>query len=690
MSKRKLHKVPSEFKLTAAAVMTFADDDEKSLPTFTLNAYNGGPMRFWQFYHPVVIDLRGLKVGAKKRPALYSHDRLKPVGHTVGASKGVSSLALEGVMSVDTEDSRMIVSAAQNGFQWQVSVGVKVTKIVLVAEGKTVKVNGELMEGPLYVAKKSELQEVSFVTLGADDTTSAKIAAMQADFTQEGSNMKYEEWLAAKGFDGDLTEEQEVSLKAMYKAEMADLKAKADANKGLGKVPVNLDAAETPAPVATAADAVAEVRAAAADEKLRIIDINTLEADFDGADKIKAEAIKGGVTVIEAELNLLRAGRPKPPAIHQHAPTATPDVLEAAVCLATSLPAIEDHFPEQTLDAAHTQFRNQVGLQEILLAAAFQGGYSGRHRISTGNLPDVLQAAFSTSDISGILGNAANKHSLAAFMHTDQAWRAIVATKNVADFKVNTSYRLGADAKFKKVGAGGELSHGTLSEESFTNQAETFGRMFAITRQDIINDDLGALTQGPKLLGHGAGISLNELIWKLFMDNLAFFTSARNNYAEGADTALSLAGLKTADTLLRKQKDAEGNPLGLKPAILLVPTGLRTDALGWAHDTEVNETTTANKAKPKKNPFSGAFKPVDTPYLSDTDFTGNSVLKWYLLADPRVIPVIEVAFLNGVQAPTIEHASADFKTLGIQMRGYHDVGVAMQDYRGGVAMKGEA
>jgi len=76
--------------------------------------------------------------------------------------------------------------------------------------------------------------------------------------------------------------------------------------------------------------------------------------------------------------------------------------------------------------------------------------------------------------------------------------------------------------------------------------------------------------------------------------------------------------------------------------------------------------------------------------LSNSHYTGNSSKAWYLLADPGDLPVIEVAVLNGQESPTIETAEADFSVLGIQMRGYHDFGVALQDARGGVKAKGEA
>jgi hypothetical protein len=90
------------------------------------------------------------------------------------------------------------------------------------------------------------------------------------------------------------------------------------------------------------------------------------------------------------------------------------------------------------------------------------------------------------------------------------------------------------------------------------------------------------------------------------------------------------------------------------------------------------------------NPHQGKFRVEVSRYLANTKYTGNSAKAWYLLADPTDLPVIEIAFLNGQEAPTIETAQADFNVLGIQMRGYHDFGAALQDPRAAVKVKGEA
>ena len=87
------------------------------------------------------------------------------------------------------------------------------------------------------------------------------------------------------------------------------------------------------------------------------------------------------------------------------------------------------------------------------------------------------------------------------------------------------------------------------------------------------------------------------------------------------------------------------------------------------------------------NPIVGSL--ATTTDLANAIYTGNSAKAWYLLADPSDLPVIEMAFLNGQEAPTVETSDADFNMLGIRMRGYHDFGVNLQDPRGGVKSKGE-
>jgi len=362
--------------------------------------------------------------------------------------------------------------------------------------------------------------------------------------------------------------------------------------------------------------------------------------------------------------------------------------------LTSRLDGVEKLHDEPTLEAATRRFRGGIGLQELLLEAAWANGYTGRNFRDSREVlrfafrPDLV-AAFSTIDIGGILSNVANKFLLEGFFSVERTWRNICAVRNVSDFKTVTSYRLIGKDQYEQVAPGGELKHGTLGNEQYTNKADTYGLVLSIDRRDIINDDLGAITTVPRKLGRGSGLKINDVFWRTFMNNSAFFTAAAKNYVEGADTTLTIDGLTKAEVTFMDQVDSDGKPIGIMPSIVLVPTALSAIGTQLYKSMELRDTTSSTKY-PIANPHQGKFRVEVSRYLSNSQYTGYSSKAWYLLADPRDLPVIEVAFLNGQESPTIESAEADFNVLGIQLRGYHDLGCALQDPRAGVKAKGEA
>ena len=171
----------------------------------------------------------------------------------------------------------------------------------------------------------------------------------------------------------------------------------------------------------------------------------------------------------------------------------------------------------------------------------------------------------------------------------------------------------------------------------------------------------------------------------------AFFSvrgAGNKNFVSGADTALGIDGLTKGEVAFMDLVDSDGKPTGVMPSIMLVPTALSAMGTQLYKSVELRDTT-ANTKFPVANPHQGKFRIEVSRYLSNALYTGNSAKAWYLLADPSDLPVIEMAFLNGQEAPTVETSDADFNMLGIRMRGYHDFGVNLQDPRGGVKSKGE-
>jgi len=657
-------------------------EGEGKLRKFRMVAYTGAAMKVG-FGWPVVVDLAGLTVPGQRRPILRDHDPARIVGHTeaIEVTAGGRRLNVAGLISGVGDDAAEVVALAANGFPWQASIGASVERMEYVDRGSSVTVNGRSVAGPVYVARATTLGEVSFVPMGADANTSAAVAA-----NAEGFSMTFDAWLAAKGFDpAAITDAQRAVLQAAFAAEQAPTPTPTP----------------TPTPPPDVQAAVEEMRRQVAADVRRVADVRRLCAGqpaatvrHNGVDvPLEAHAIADGWDAARVELELLRAGRDAANVIRTSGAAAeplSPDVLAAAVAVAGRLARPERHFTPQVLEAADRRFRRGIGLQELLLTAAAANGYRGRGSVR-GDLREVLRAAFSSVSLPGILSDSANKFLLQGFLGVDQAWSQIAARRPVNDFKTITGYRLTGGLDFEIVGPGGEISHGSLGEESYTNKAETYGKMLAITRQDIINDDLGALTAVPQRIGRGAGTKLNAVFWAEFMDNAAFFATGNANYISGNTTNLSSEGLRAGVEKLRKQTDPDGQPLALTPKLLVVPPELESVADELYTSTNVNTGGAATTEKvPNRNVFAGKYQPVVSPYLSNSSYTGYSATAWYLLADPMDLAVIEVVFLNGVEVPTVETADADFNTLGVQMRGYFDFGVNKQEPRGGIKSKGAA
>ncbi len=657
--------------ITIEAAEEGQGDGRPKLPRFSMVAYTGGPMRIAGWRWPVIVDLAGLAIPSQSRPIRFGHDMASGVGHTDAIRIEDGRLVATGIVSRDTQAAREIVASARNGFPWQASIAAAVEEFEFVRENQKVLVNGRQFNGPVNVVRKATLGEISFVDLGADGATSASLAAAGLQANQQENQAM--ESLS----DANLPPEQQRTAQ-VQPDEPADNRVAAEVSDA-GLAP------QVPSPKAPASDTQAA-------EAARVLAIRMVCAGKHP--QIEAQAIQERWDVNRTALAVLREERPKAPAVQvRSAEVVSSRLLEAACMLTAKAVGVEELFDEPTLEAATRRFRGGIGLQELLLEAAWANGYPGRNfRDSRAVLrfafrPE-LEAGFSTIDIGGILSNVANKFLLDGFFSVERTWRNICAVRNVSDFKTVTSYRLIGTDQYEQVAPGGELKHGTLGNETYTNKADTYGLVLSIDRRDIINDDLGAITTVPRKLGRGSGLKINDVFWKTFLDNASFFSAANRNYLEGADTALSIDGLTKAEVAFMDQVDSDGKPIGIMPAILLVPTALSAIGSQLYKSMELRDTT-SNKSYPVANPHQGKFRVEVSRYLSNSQYPGNSSKAWYLLATPDDLPVIEVAFLNGQESPTIETADADFNVLGIQARGYHDFGVARQDPRGGVKLKGE-
>ena len=627
---------------------------EQPLPQFTLVAYTGVKVQTKDFPCPVVVDLQGIDIPVQKIPVRFEHKSFQGVGHTEKiVIVGVEVLA-DGVISRDTSWARDVAMSAKNGFPWQASMGGPIYEAEYIPFGQKVTVNGDVFEGEIYVIRKMTLKEISFVDLGADPNTSAKI------------EFQYEE--------GQPPVKNEMNTNLETKTE-----------------------AKVETPVTAAAPKFDAVQMMAEFQRNMIIDQRRIAAiEKIGGGKfpdLEAKAIEDGWAVEKFHSEFQAKTMPDASKVtvtgtQPHQGGLKPTALEA-IALATSgssLAYLEAQYDAPTLDMID-KFRG-IGIQEFCSLAC-----SGQH------LPNPrrdcrgwLEAAFSSVSLPGILSNIANKVLLEGFLLMDDTWKKIAKTASVNNFQRHTRFRMNGQFKFEKVGADGEIKHGQLGEQQFSQQIDTYAIMFGLSRQMIINDDLAAFADMPRSIGVGAGDAISDAVWECILgnpkqaDGFDFFSTQHKNLISGAKAGLDVKGLTNAEIKFSEQERAQGRPLGIPAKILLVPTALKVAAETLMKSLTLNETTAENDPKPVMNPHAGKYETVATPYLASKAFPGNSASAWYLFADPRRLPAVEVAFLNGQERPTIERADADFNYMGVLFRGAIDFGVKEQDWRGALKM----
>ncbi|MDF1839951.1 MAG: hypothetical protein P1U77_00850 [Rubripirellula sp.] len=656
--------VPSSLRIVCddAATITLAavetpEEGKPSLRKFSMTAYTGGAMRLGGWPYPVVVDLAGMRVTRKSRPILKDHDRGSIVGHTDDIAITDKSLEVAGVISGVGATAQEVIATSENGFPWQASLGASADKVVFIPEGKTANANGREFKGPVYVARKSTLGEVSFVALGADDDTEARVAAGLADADEPDDA------------ETDPTDDLEP----------------VNASLNMSTKPKTETKTATTSPVS-------DMRAEAAAESRRIAGIRKVCAG-NHAD-IEADAIEQGWSTTKTELAVLRSERPKAPEQTQNSRRYSREVLEAAACLSVGIEekTLLASYGEKTLDAANPL--RHIGLRELVAECARMEGIDVPRVFGDGTA--TIRAGFSSMSLPSIMENVMNKTLLAAYQNTPIAAFDLCSVGTVTDFKEVARYRLLGTGGFEQVAPDGELKHGKLSEQKYSNKADTYGQILTLTRHDIINDDLSAFMDIPRQMGRSGAESIDDLFFTLLLKNAGFFSSANANLLQGADTKFGPDALTVAKTTFRKQKAGPGGkpkdqkPINIRPEYLVVPVELETEAELLMGSSQLMIDAQGSPTKiPVDNPHRNKYRIISTPHLSDSYYPGASAAAWYLFANPQVLPAFEIVFLNGRRTPIIERVEMPPNTLGMGFRSYIDFGVNSQDHRAAVKVAGE-
>jgi hypothetical protein len=399
---------------------------------------------------------------------------------------------------------------------------------------------------------------------------------------------------------------------------------------------------------------------------------------------IEERAIVEGWDVRRTRLEVLRAGRPTPPAFSTRSFAPTRQTLEAAVLAHMGY----EHLAEKYLGATAAQQARDLRATNLIDLCRAALELDGKD--VPGGRDALIRAALSTYSLPVALGDAANKLLMDAYTETPATWRSFAGIKSATDFKPHTGLRGSDVGDLTQLAPGGEIKHGSVKEMTYPFRIDTFAKMISIDRRDIINDDLSLFDETARNLGRAAMRSLSDLVYQVLLANAGnFFSGGHANYDTGTATALSSASLGAGIAKMMSQRDGEGRDLDIRPRTLLVPPELQQTAKELLMSDFLQR---ANNDVPTGNALKNAVTLEVEPRLSNAGrFSGTSAKAWYLFAGPADAAMI-VAFLQGQQAPTVEFFGLDAEpnVLAASWRVYFDYGAALADHRAAYKAKGEA
>lgn len=556
---------------------------------------------------------------------LFNHDRDAVVGH-------IEKVWLEdnrgkALVRFDTdEQSETIFQKVQSGTLQGVSVGYAINRYEVLEDEDTKSTNGRF-NGPAYVVTDWEPLEISIVSVPADPTVGVGRSAEEIHTSID-------------------TQEDNTRMDQEKNLEVQEVKS---------------------APVETGLTQ-ADLQKAMEQERKRTSEITTMFRDFDveGAD----EAIVMGVSVDEARAMVMDQLRARNKGVSVTMGEAESDKFRAAaqdaVLMAAGIPVAE---PAPGANELRGYSMIEMARESLRRECDTKANFGD-------NMEMARAAINSTSTFPAIMSNLANKSVMTGFNEAETTYQVWAGKGSNRDFKEAARVALSEAGNLELVPEGGQFQQDFLGEASARTKVATYGKLFSLTRQAIINDDLGLFSKIATKYGSAAKRLVNKMVYAQLtgnvkmQDNVALFDAKHGNVA-GTGEALSVKAIAKAITAMRRQKGITGEAtLNITPKYLVVPPELEMTAYQIVNSTAAVDGVNSGVA----NPYKGRFIVVADAELTDPD-------AWYLVADATQHDTIEVTYLNGVETPRLETRQG-FDVDGIEYKVAFDCGVSALDFRG--------
>jgi hypothetical protein len=638
----------------------------------TFQGYSGDQVNLqdYGFDYPVVYNVAGIET-SQKIPILYNHDDL--VGHTTSIRKVENGSAVrgKGLASIPGDSNNKIVSGIQNGFPWQASMGLKVeySRDNIQLHEKSVTVNNREFKGPVYVVNKSSLREMTVTPLGRDSNTSF-------EFLNQERRMEIKNAVKA-GEDKTTPTPPTDSTPPTDKVGNSAPKDKAPVDP-----PAPEKVENTPAPVPP-------VHSGGMDPIVRrgMKLLNRYPGKWEMIEKgldngWDDEAIENSI-----KLEDLNNGLPKPPSpgIKKGENFENQLHVNMAMSFGSSPEYLAKKFPKELVDNADS--RPQMGIQELLVNAAnVSGGNFYGYSDPEAVCKFLKNTGYSTFDLPDFFRKVSDTMK-------DERWEinppfapTVCKEGNNKDFRKTERMRITGGDMWNPVADDGKLElFSTGGQKKYETSLRTYGSLFTMTREEIINDDMGALSDMMDIMVEGAMMIPDYQLGKLMIDQApsagTFWVDDDNSFD---NTALTRPNLSTAYNAIRQYTEVKErvnwNVMLNERWTLIVSPNLEETAWELLKQDRIVNDTTANTKTGDKNYWFGrmdiktfAQMANTSAFTSGSKFVGNTT--WILWPSSLRFAPYEITYLRGQKRPVVESVDLPATLLGFGTRGYWDVKV---------------
>ena len=678
---RSEHKPPKDMSYRTLSVRLADGGGPATLNTesrsFEVIGASEAPVEVWDYQRgelvPEVLLMDGCEMPASRQiPLLDSHMRWDTAS-VLGSFREMKTSGDQLVGRVffsSAPEAESPYAKAREGHLTDFSVGYRVISSQWVPAGEKATVRGRSFVGPVRVTTRWKVRELSICPIGADER--AKARSEHTNPSKEGDifmNAKLRAYLEKRGLAKDADEAA----------------AWAFCDKISDEDAVRAAAGQSPSSAANMVDVDKMRREATGEERERIISIDALCRKAKREDLARDYIAKGtAINDVRRELMDLILNAVENEGGYGHRKPIESGLDE------------RDKFRAAVGDAL--SMRCGARIEKPAPGATDLRGYSmleiARHSLRVCNLPvggnvmEMVGRALTVSDFPYILGAVANKSLKEGWDQAEETWKIWCATGSVNDFKTHTAVRAGEVDTLDQIPDTGQYKYSERDEEKEQYSIATYGKLLAITRQAIINDDVSALADIPRSMGESAARTVGDLPYAVLTANAAmgdgvtlFNATSHGNYvANGSGAVPGVATISAGILAMGIQTDIKGlKRLNIRPEYFIAPKALEGTAEIFFRSERFSDVNTiatdSMAASTRVNPYAGTY----FTRVYDARLDANDAAEWFLAA--RKGKTVKVFFLNGIEEPYME-SKEGWRVDGIEYKVRIDAGAKAMDWRG--------